>query len=89
MGIIRPTFGRIFFNGEDITDLGVDERARKGISYAFQQPVKFKGMKVFELVSLAAGRELTKDDACEYLSEVGLSPWLTSPDLERELSGGS
>ena len=56
VGIIQPTEGRILFNGEDITDLSIDERAKRGISYAFQQPVKFKGLKVFELISLAAGR---------------------------------
>ncbi|NLA95500.1 MAG: ATP-binding cassette domain-containing protein [Clostridiaceae bacterium] len=89
MGIIKPTEGRILFNGEDITDFSVDERARRGISYAFQQPVKFKGLKVFELVSLAAGRELSKDDACEYLSEVGLCALdYVDRDLDGNLSGG-
>lgn len=89
MGIIKPTEGRILFNGEDITDLSIDERARRGISYAFQQPVKFKGLKVFELVSLAAGRELSKDDACEYLSEVGLCALdYVDRDLDGSLSGG-
>jgi Fe-S cluster assembly ATP-binding protein len=89
MGIIQPTEGRILFHGEDITDLSIDERARRGISYAFQQPVKFKGLKVFELVSLAAGRELSKDDACEYLSEVGLCALdYVDRDLDGSLSGG-
>ena len=55
-GIIRPTQGKILLDGEDITDLSVTERARKGISYAFQQPVRFKGLTVKDLVSLAAGR---------------------------------
>lgn len=89
MGIIQPTEGRILFKGEDITSLGVDERAKKGISFAFQQPVKFKGLKVFELVSLAAGRELSKDDACEYLSAVGLCALdYVDRDLDGSLSGG-
>ncbi len=89
MGIIQPTEGRILFHGEDITDLSIDERASRGISYAFQQPVKFKGLKVFELVSLAAGRELSKDDACEYLSEVGLCALdYVDRDLDGSLSGG-
>lgn len=89
MGIIRPSEGRILFHGEDITELSIDERARRGISYAFQQPVKFKGLKVFELVSLAAGRELTKDDACEYLSQVGLCALdYIDRELDGSLSGG-
>lgn len=89
MGIVRPTSGRILFNGEDITDLGIHERAGLGISYAFQQPVKFKGLKVFELISLAAGRDLTKDDACEYLSQVGLCALdYVDRDLDASLSGG-
>lgn len=89
MGTIRPSEGRILFHGEDITELSIDERARRGISYAFQQPVKFKGLKVFELVSLAAGRELTKDDACEYLSQVGLCALdYIDRELDGSLSGG-
>ncbi len=89
MGIIQPTEGKILFRGEDITGLTIDERAKRGISYAFQQPVKFKGLKVFELISLAAGRNLTKDDACEYLSEVGLCALdYVDRDLDGSLSGG-
>jgi Fe-S cluster assembly ATP-binding protein len=89
MGIEKPTEGRIFLNGEDITDLAVDERARRGISFAFQQPVRFKGLDIFQLVSLAAGRELSKDTACEYLSEVGLCAldYVDRP-LDQSLSGG-
>ena len=89
MGIEKPTQGRILLNGEDITDLAVDERARRGISFAFQQPVRFKGLDIFQLVSLAAGRELSKDTACEYLSEVGLCAldYVDRP-LDQSLSGG-
>lgn len=89
MGIEKPTEGRILLNGEDITDLAVDERARRGISFAFQQPVRFKGLDIFQLISLAAGRELSKDTACEYLSEVGLCAldYVDRP-LDQSLSGG-
>jgi len=89
MGIEKPTEGRILLNGEDIADLAVDERARRGISFAFQQPVRFKGLDIFQLVSLAAGRELSKDTACEYLSEVGLCAldYVDRP-LDQSLSGG-
>lgn len=89
MGIEKPTQGRILLNGEDITDLAVDERARRGISFAFQQPVRFKGLDIFQLISLAAGRELSKDTACEYLSEVGLCAldYVDRP-LDQSLSGG-
>lgn len=89
MGIEKPSEGRILFKGEDITHLPVDERARRGISFAFQQPVRFKGLDVFELISLAAGRALTKDTACEYLSEVGLCAldYVDRP-LDASLSGG-
>ena len=89
MGIEKPTQGRILLNGEDITDIAVDERARRGISFAFQQPVRFKGLDIFQLVSLAAGRELSKDTACEYLSEVGLCAldYVDRP-LDQSLSGG-
>ncbi len=89
MGIEKPTEGRIFFKGEDITHLPVHERARRGISFAFQQPVKFKGLRVFEVLSLAAGRELTREDACDYLSEVGLCALdYVDRDLDGSLSGG-
>lgn len=88
-GIIRPTAGRVLWNGEDITDLSVTERARKGISYAFQQPVRFKGLTVKDLLSIAAGKNATLATACEYLSEVGLC---ARDYLDREvnasLSGG-
>lgn len=88
-GIIRPTSGRILWNGEDVTDLSVTERAKKGIAYAFQQPVRFKGLTVKDLLSVAAGKNATVASACEYLSEVGLC---ARDYLDREvnasLSGG-
>lgn len=71
-GILTPTGGKLLFNGEDITPLSVTERARRGISFAFQQPVRFKGITVKDLISLAAGKHITVGEACGYLSEVGL-----------------
>ena len=71
-GILTPTEGRILWEGEDITSLSVTERAKKGISYAFQQPVRFKGLTVRDLISIAAGKSAKISDACAYLSEVGL-----------------
>ena len=71
-GIERPTQGRIAFDGEDITDKNITERANLGISYAFQQPVRFKGVQVLDLIRLAAKKKLAAADACVYLSEVGL-----------------
>ena len=88
-GIIPPTSGRILWEGEDITALSVTERAKRGISYAFQQPVRFKGLTVRDLISIAAGRNANVSDACAYLSEVGLC---ARDYLDREvnasLSGG-
>lgn len=88
-GLIKPTAGRIFLDGEDITDLSITERAQKGIGYAFQQPVRFKGIRVIDLLRIAAGTELTMSSACKYLSEVGLC---ARDYIEREvnatLSGG-
>ena len=72
-GILTPTQGSIRLDGEDITGLGITERANRGISFAFQQPVRFKGITVRDLLSLAAGRELSVKEACGYLTEVGLN----------------
>ena len=72
MGIERPTGGQIFFDGEDITEKNITERARMGISFAFQQPVRFKGVQVLDLLRLASGKKLSAAQACQYLSEVGL-----------------
>ncbi len=71
-GIIKPTDGRLIFNGTDITDMSITERARAGIGFAFQQPVRFKGLTVLDLLRIAAGKNLSVSDACTYLSEVGL-----------------
>ena len=71
-GIHTPTSGQILFNGEDITDLSITERAKRGISFAFQQPVRFKGITVRDLINLASGREISDCEACGYLKEVGL-----------------
>ena len=71
-GILTPTEGQILLDGEDITGCSITERARKGISYAFQQPVRFKGLTVRDLMSLAAGKEANFAELCDLLSEVGL-----------------
>lgn len=89
MGINRPTGGKIVWNGRDITDLSVTERARLGISYAFQQPPRFKGMKVRDLLDVAAGKRMTHDDACSYLTKVGLCARdYIDRDVDASLSGG-
>ncbi|MBQ5676114.1 MAG: ATP-binding cassette domain-containing protein, partial [Lachnospiraceae bacterium] len=71
-GIIKPTSGQILLDGEDITDLDITERARRGVSYAFQQPVHFKGLTVKDLITIAAGKEMSITEICDILSEVGL-----------------
>lgn len=89
MGIEKPTHGRILFNGLDITDLSVTERAKCGISFAFQQPVRFKGIKVRDLITLAAGNAISTAGACEYLSKVGLCARdYINRDVDASLSGG-
>ena len=88
-GILTPTSGKILLDGEDITALSVTERAKRGISYAFQQPVRFKGLTVKDLVSLAAGRNITVGEACNYLSEVGLCARdYIGREVNASLSGG-
>ena len=88
-GIEKPTSGRIYFNDTDITDLGVTERARMGISYAFQQPVRFKGLQVLDLIRLAAGKDVSVIEACRYLSEVGLcAKDYINREVNASLSGG-
>ena len=88
-GIIAPTSGRIYLDGEDITDLSITERAGKGISFAFQQPVRFKGITVKDLISLSAGKKLSMNDACQYLSEVGLCARdYINREVNASLSGG-
>jgi len=89
VGIEKPTSGRIFFNGEDITDKSITERAKMGISFAFQQPVRFKGIHVLDLIRMAAGRNMSAADACEYLSEVGLcAKDYINREVNGSLSGG-
>lgn len=89
VGIYKPNDGRIFFNGNDITQTSVTDRARMGISFAFQQPVRFKGIKVRDLIALAAGRDLSTAEACLFLSEVGLCARdYIDRDVDGSLSGG-
>ena len=71
-GIIKPTSGQILLDGEDITDLDITERARRGVSYAFQQPVHFKGLTVKDLITIAAGKEMSITEICDILSEVNV-----------------
>ena len=88
-GIEKPTAGRIFFNGEDITELGITERAKMGIGFAFQQPVRFKGITVRDLITLAAGEKISTTTACEYLSAVGLCARdYINREVNASLSGG-
>ena len=88
-GIITPTSGKIVFNGRDITGLSSTERAQNGISFAFQQPVRFKGLTVLDLISIAAGKKLTAAAACDYLSEVGLcAKEYVNREINGSLSGG-
>jgi len=83
-GIIRPTSGQILLDGEDITGLNITERARKGISFAFQQPVHFKGLTVKDLITIAAGKEMSVNEICDILSEVGLC---AREYIDREING--
>ena len=89
VGIEKPTSGRIYFNGEDITDKSITERANMGISFAFQQPVRFKGIHVLDLIRMAANKNLSAADACQYLSEVGLcAKDYINREVNGSLSGG-
>ena len=88
-GINTPTSGRIYMDGIDITDLSITERANAGISFAFQQPVRFKGITVKDLISLAAGKKTSIAEACSYLSEVGLcAKDYVNREVDGSLSGG-
>lgn len=88
-GIITPTRGNIYLDGEDVTAQSITERARKGISFAFQQPVRFKGITVKDLISVAAGKPIKVVEACNYLSEVGLCARdYIDRELNASLSGG-
>ena len=89
MGIEKPTSGKIFFNGQDVTELSISDRAKIGIGYAFQQPVRFKGITVRDLINAASGKILTVSDACSYLSEVGLCARdYVDRECNASLSGG-
>lgn len=88
-GIIKPTSGQILLDGEDITDVSITDRAKMGISFAFQQPVRFKGITVKDLITLAAGKNITITEACKYLSEVGLcAKEYINREVNASLSGG-
>lgn len=88
-GIVKPTSGKIYYDGVDITDFSVTERSKLGISYAFQQPVRFKGITVNDLITLAAGKKLNVSEACRYLSEVGLCARdYINREVNASLSGG-
>lgn len=89
MGIQKPDSGKIFFDGQDITDLGITERAKLGIGFAFQQPVKFKGITVKDMINLAADSELKMGEICDYLSDVGLcAKEYIDREIDGSLSGG-
>ena len=88
-GIYQPSEGKIFLDGEDITELSITDRAKRGISFAFQQPVRFKGITVKDLISMAAGKKISVSEACAYLSEVGLcAKNYINREMDASLSGG-
>ena len=88
-GIIVPSSGEILLDGENITNLSITARAKRGISFAFQQPVRFKGITVHDLISLSIGKEISITDACKYLSEVGLCARdYINREINASLSGG-
>ncbi len=89
MGIVKPTSGKIIFMGEDITNLNISERANLGIGFAFQQPVKFKGITVKDLIELSINKEIKLKEACHYLADVGLcSKDYLNREVDSSLSGG-
>ena len=90
MGLVKPTGGNIIWNGTDITHMSITDRARLGVSYGFQQPPRFKGLKVRDLLSLASGREnLKREEACQYLTKVGLCAGdYIDREVDASLSGG-
>ena len=88
-GIEKPTEGQIIFENEDITEMSITDRAKKGIGFAFQQPVRFKGIRVFDLIKIASGKNISMADACNYLSEVGLcAREYIDREVNASLSGG-
>ena len=89
MGIIKPTSGKVLFNGVDITNYSIDKRAKEGISFSFQQPVKFKGLTVYDLIRLASMEELDFNSCCDVLSKVGLcAKEYINREIDDSLSGG-
>ena len=90
MGLVQPSAGQILWNGEDVTALDITERAKRGISYGFQQPPRFKGIKVGDLLSIASGKKLLRrTEACAYLTQVGLcAADYIDRDVDSSLSGG-
>ena len=89
MGIIKPTSGKILYDGEDITSWSIDKRANNGISFSFQMPVKFKGLTVHDLINLSSGKELDVHEACDVLSSVGLCARdYIDREVDSSLSGG-
>ena len=89
MGILKPDSGKILFDGQDITDKNITERAKLGIGFAFQQPVKFKGLTVKDLIELASGNNIKLSEACDYLSDVGLcAKDYLNREISSSLSGG-
>lgn len=89
MGIQKPTGGQILWNGTDITNMSITDRANLGIGYAFQQPPRFKGLSVRNLLSLAHGEDLPEDQCCAYLTNVGLcSKDYLNREVDSSLSGG-
>lgn len=89
MGLETPTSGKIYWNDRDITGLSVTERAKLGVSYGFQQPPRFKGMTVYDLLKIASGRDMTRIECCDYLTRVGLCARdYVDRDMDDSLSGG-
>ena len=89
MGLVTPTAGQIIWNGQDVTDLDITQRAKAGISYAFQQPARFKGLRIGDLLELAAGKVLSHDQQCQYLTRVGLcANDYIDREMDASLSGG-
>lgn len=89
MGIEKQDSGKILFNGKDISNWSIDKRAKNGISFAFQQPVKFKGITVFDLIKLSSGKDINKAEACNILAKVGLcAKEYVDREVNNSLSGG-
>lgn len=89
MGILKPDSGSILFDGKDITAMGITDRAKLGIGFAFQQPVKFKGLTVRDLIDLSSGNTINVSEACSYLSDVGLcAKDYLNREVSNSLSGG-